>query len=183
MDTIGFHNLLIERRTFFCFSGALSESVLSSITEAVKHQVFTESGEKKLGSRVFAVFIEQVQNIIRYSAESFQSDSIREVSGLGTVAISATTEGFTVEAVNPIDENSVASLDENLSQLKVLTSEQLKAAYTDRLKQGPPKDSKGAGLGFIDMARKGDGFEYSFIKSGGITHFIFSVKINSQRTA
>ena len=87
MDTIGFHNLLIERRTFFCFSGALSESVLSSITEAVKHQVFTESSEKKLGSRVFAVFIEQVQNIIRYSAESFQSDSIREVSGLGTVAI------------------------------------------------------------------------------------------------
>ena len=106
-----------------------------------------------------------------------------EVSGLGTVAISATTEGFTVEAVNPIDENSVASLDENLSQLRVLTSEQLKAAYTDRLKQGPPKDSKGAGLGFIDMARKGDGFEYSFIKSGGMTHFIFSVKINSQRPA
>ena len=165
------------------FLGALSESVLSSITGSSEAPGVYGERREKLGSRVFAVFIEQVQNIIRYSAESFQSDSIREVSGLGTVAISATTEGFTVEAVNPIDENSVASLDENLSQLRVLTSEQLKAAYTDRLKQGPPKDSKGAGLGFIDMARKGDGFEYSFIKSGGITHFIFSVKINSQRPA
>jgi len=38
----------------------------------------------------------------------------------------------------------------------------LRKLYRQRLKDGPPEDSAGAGLGFIEMARRVKKFEFDF---------------------
>mgnify|MGYP000089732423 FL=1 len=179
MDTKDFHRLLIERSTFFCFSGPLSESALSAISDAVKNRVFEASDKRPLATKIFAIFIEQAQNIIRYSAESIAADDEIDAMGIGTVAISGSDVGFIIEAVNPIHPEIIPRLEKNLIELQAMSGDELKVAYTERLKSGPPEGSKGAGLGFIQMARKCDRFKFKFAKDDeGSTLFIFKVEID-----
>ena len=70
MDSTDFHKLLLSRGTFFCYSGLLSEEVLSAISSIVREQVTDIDHDEGLTTRVFGIFIEQTQNIIRYSEEA-----------------------------------------------------------------------------------------------------------------
>jgi len=100
MDSHDFHKLLLSRGTFFCYSGLLSEEVLSAISGIVREQVTDIDHDEDLTTRVFGIFIEQAQNIIRYSDERLAQ------GGIGTVAIGHTSDGFVVEAINPMKSDN-----------------------------------------------------------------------------
>jgi len=159
MDSHEFHKLLLSRGTFFCYSGLLSEEVLSAISGIVREQVSDINHDIDLTTRVFGIFIEQAQNIIRYSEERLAE------GGIGTVAIGHSNEGFVVEAINPMNADKMLSLKGNLEELQQMDSKDLRKAYKQRLREGPPEGSKGAGLGFIEIARKSSKFEFDFVES------------------
>ena len=80
--------------------------------------------------------------------------------------------GVVIEAINPISENNASVLEVQLKQLKEKSDADLKKMYKTRLREGPPKNSKGAGLGFIDMARNSTSFDYYFQRDENIL-FVF----------
>ena len=158
MDSHDFHKLLLSRGTFFCYSGLLSEEVLTAISSIVREQVTDIDNNENLTTRVFGIFVEQAQNIIRYSEERLA------LGGIGTVAIGHSNDGFIVEAINPMNAENVERLKENLKDLQQMDSKDLRKAYKQRLREGPPEGSKGAGLGFIEIARKSSKFEFDFVE-------------------
>jgi len=81
------------------------------------------------------------------------------------VAIGHSKEGFVVEAINPMNADKMLSLKGNLEELQKMESIELRKAYKQRLREGPPEGSKGAGLGFIEIARKSSKFEFDFVES------------------
>ncbi|MEC8254263.1 MAG: SiaB family protein kinase [SAR324 cluster bacterium] len=168
MQSQDFHKLLEQRRTFFCYSGLLSEDVLSTFSGIVREQMSEMEDDAEITKRVFGIFVEQAQNVIRYS-----KDRIAE-GGTGTVAISRAEDGFLIEAINPMDHENAGGLQKNLDELKAMDSKELRKAYKQRLREGPPDGSKGAGLGFIEMARKADRFEFDFV---GSTELLFVFKV------
>ena len=168
MQSQDFHKLLEQRRTFFCYSGLLSEDVLSTFSGIVREQMSEMEDDTEITKRVFGIFVEQAQNVIRYS-----KDRIAE-GGTGTVAISRAEDGFLIEAINPMDHENAEGLQKNLDELKAMDSKELRKAYKQRLREGPPEGSKGAGLGFIEMARKADRFEFDFV---GSTELLFVFKV------
>ncbi len=66
-DTVGLHTFMQNRRTLFCYSGPMTEDLLTTIANPVRHQLSDKETEEAVANRVFGVFIEQAQNIIRYS--------------------------------------------------------------------------------------------------------------------
>ncbi|MEC8261259.1 MAG: SiaB family protein kinase [SAR324 cluster bacterium] len=174
MQSQDFHKLLEQRRTFFCYSGLLSEDVLSTFSGIVREQMSEIEDDTEITKRVFGIFVEQAQNVIRYS-----KDRIAE-GGTGTVAISRAEDGFLIEAINPMGHENAESLQKNLDELKAMDSKELRKAYKQRLREGPPEGSKGAGLGFIEMARKADRFEFDFV---GSTELLFVFKVWIKETA
>ena len=174
MQSQDFHKLLEQRRTFFCYSGLLSEDVLSTFSGIVREQMSEMEDDAEITKRVFGIFVEQAQNLIRYS-----KDRIAE-GGTGTVAISRAEDGFLIEAINPMDHENAEGLQKNLNELKAMDSKELRKAYKQRLREGPPEGSKGAGLGFIEMARKADRFEFDFV---GSTELLFVFKVWIKETA
>lgn len=175
IQSVELHRMLIERKTFFCYSGPMTERVLSAISDAVKSKLADTNAEGGTAKKVFGVFVEQAQNIIRYSSEVVDVDD--EINRIGTVAISQTVDGFLIEAINVIDADKVDSLNGNLMKLKNMDSSELKNAYRQRLKDGPPVGSSGAGLGFIDIARKSNNWHFEFEKRYSDTLFVFKVWI------
>ena len=174
MQSQDFHKLLEQRRTFFCYSGLLSEDVLSTFSSIVREQMSEMEDDTEITKRVFGIFVEQAQNVIRYS-----KDRIAE-GGTGTVAISRAENGFLIEAINPMDHENAEGLQKNLDELKAMDSKELRQAYKQRLREGPPEGSKGAGLGFIEMARKADRFEFDFV---GSTELLFVFKVWIKETS
>jgi anti-sigma regulatory factor (Ser/Thr protein kinase) len=168
MQSQDFHKLLEQRRTFFCYSGLLSEEVLSTFSGIVREQMSEMEDDAEITKRVFGIFVEQAQNVIRYS-----KDRISE-GGTGTVAISRAANGFLIEAINPMNPEHAEGLQQNLAELKAMDSKELRKAYKQRLREGPPEGSKGAGLGFIEMARKADHFDFDF---AGSTELLFVFKV------
>jgi Family of unknown function (DUF6272) len=76
-ELFNLRSILQKEGIIFAYSGYLSEAVLSGVGEAVKHKLALEDTDTKTQRSVFAVFVEQVQNMIRYSAEKIPSSEMR----------------------------------------------------------------------------------------------------------
>ena len=81
-----------------------------------------------------------------------------------------------MEAINPMDREKMETLKAKLEELQGMDSKELRKAYKQRLKDGPPDGSKGAGLGFIEIARKATKFDFEFMKDPE-NLFVFKVWI------
>ena len=94
LDTVGLHDFMQRRKTLFCYSGPLTEELLTTISNPVRHQLTENETPEAIANRVFGVFIEQAQNIIRYSSQKTKAAG----DSVGTIAISYIDETFLIEA-------------------------------------------------------------------------------------
>lgn len=168
-DTVGLHAFMQNRKTLFCYSGPLTEDLLTQISQPVRVQLSDKETEETVSKRVFGVFIEQAQNIIRYSEQKTRTTG----ESVGTIAISLSDGGFLIEAVNRIDASQRDVLESSLMEISLKDQKELREMYRRRLKEGPPEGSKGAGLGFIDMARRVKKFEYELHESENGPLFVY----------
>ncbi|MAD93620.1 MAG: SiaB family protein kinase [Pseudomonadales bacterium] len=168
-ETLELHKFMQARRTLFCYSGPLSEDLLTQISNPVRQQLSESDSDEGVAKRVFGVFVEQAQNIIRYA--NLRADT---GDGVGTIAISITEDdGFLIEAVNAIDSDKRTALESTLLELSMKDAKELRKMYKDRLRSGPPEGSKGAGLGFIEMARRVQRFEFEIADTENGPVFVY----------
>ena len=80
MDSIKFYKLqktLKENNIMFCYSGYVTQKILVAIGETIKKKLEVEETELGKTKKVFSIFVEGVQNVIRYSADSIgESDEL-----------------------------------------------------------------------------------------------------------
>ena len=68
--------MLHKQGVIFAYSGYVTEPVLSGVGEALKQKLTIDDADTKTLRSVFAVFVEQMQNIIRYSAEKSPDSAV-----------------------------------------------------------------------------------------------------------
>lgn len=155
-----FKNDLNRRGIFFCFSGPVSQDLLVEIGATLKLKMELEEAHNAVALRVFSMVVEQAQNVIHYSAEKCPKDRILPGSGkqdelsIGIISVGYEGEHYFVLCGNRVYNEDVERLRERLTRLRKMDKEELKKFYKEQRKKGPDDKSKGAGLGFIDMAKK-----------------------------
>ena len=160
-----------EEGIIFCYSGYMTEDVLFSIGKAIKDKLLIDETDKSVIRQVFSMFVEQVQNVIRYSGELESKETDDELLelryGILSVGRSERVEKrgrLFVSVGNMVKKVDVQPLSDSLNHIKSLDAEGLKMLYKKTLKGETPEGSKGAGVGFIDIARKSkNDFEFDFI--------------------
>lgn len=153
--------MLHKQGIIFAYSGYVTETVLSGVGEAVKQKLTIEDADTKTIRSVFAVFVEQMQNIIRYSAETApQSASalaaigaLREIR-YGILTIGEEGGDYVVYAGNLVARKDVNRLRERLIKIQSMSKDELRALHKEKLRAEPEEGSKGAGLGFMEIARR-----------------------------
>jgi hypothetical protein len=154
---------LSDAGIIFAYCGYVSEPMLTGLGEAVKQRLAAEDMDTKTLRSVFAVFIEQMQNIIRYSAEKRQRTAPGEHAPspevrYGLITIGRDGQGIVVKAGNLVHVEDVGRLGSKLEHIRAADRAGLKALYKETLKGGPVEPdgetSKGAGVGFIEIARR-----------------------------
>jgi hypothetical protein len=164
-DLLQFRNDLYNWGVLFCYSGYLNEAVLESIGTAMRVKLENDTSDPKLARTLFSVFVEQVQNVVRYSAEVEVVDRDGAPPELrhGLLAVGKDAGGHFVTVGNLMLTADVPRLRRDLSEIQKLDKQALTARYREILRAPPPEGSKGAGAGFTHIARLATrGIEFGF---------------------
>ncbi|QDG78207.1 SiaB family protein kinase [Labrenzia sp. PHM005] len=163
-DIYAFRSELQNRNTFFAYSGYFSENLMLSLGNAVKQQMELQNTERKVARRVFGVFVEQVQNIIRYSDEqAWLSDTKASRLSNGVVAFGHENQSFFVICGNPVPQEEAVTLRERLEIIRGMDGETLRKHYRTKLREEPEAQSEGGSIGLIEIARRAtQPLEYDF---------------------
>jgi hypothetical protein len=121
---------------------------LDDVTESVLNLNWEKKDVRK---KVFAVYVELIQNVIHHSA---QLTGFNQQSGTGVVVVIEKKDSYEIISANIIENGKVQNLINRCEEINRLDPGGLKILYSDRRKQPVPSRAKGSGLGLIDIARK-----------------------------
>ncbi len=179
MSLYNLYKELKLQNMIFCYSGPIAQSSIEGVGCTLRKNLEAEEIDNAATLSVFSIFVEQVQNILNYSAEKLggSGDSDDELR-VGTIVIGREDNGdFYIYCGNRIKKADISNLARRLEEIKFLSRDELKSLYKERRRMESGSGSKGGGLGLIEMARKsGKPLEYSFVDIDEQFSF-FSIKV------
>jgi hypothetical protein len=171
-----FYSSFRENKISLAFQGMISQDLLSLIGLSLRRK----NDNEMIARRLFGLVIELAQNIYHYSTEKAYSEKDKKEVGVGIIAIGETNEHYIVCSGNRMDSKKIKLISERCDYINQLDEEGLKMYYKDQRRNPSVEDSKGAGLGLIDMVRKsGNPLTYIINDSDKPNAFLtLAVKIN-----
>ncbi|MGE5546720.1 MAG: SiaB family protein kinase [Solirubrobacterales bacterium] len=170
---------LDEKGIIFSFSGYMSEGILFSLGDALRQKMALEDTNVTTIKKVFSVFVEQAQNIIRYSAEKLTGgDGMGVELSSGVVTIGSENGKFFILCANTVLDEDVPRLRQRLEMLRGMDRDAIKAYYKEQLREAPEENSRGATIGLIEIARRAsEPLEFDFDPIDGERSF-FVLKVS-----
>jgi len=144
------------------YEGEITHQITKAFTSLTESNMAKESEANSVQKKVFHVMVECLQNISKH-ADTFGSDDFL-FAGRGIFMVSKGKKDYHVTTGNVIENDKIEELTEMLNHINSLDKEGLKQLYKSQMKEGRLSEKGGAGLGFIDIARKtGNKLDFHFL--------------------
>ena len=178
LDLYDFYQQAKGKNIIFYYCGPVAHASIEGVAQTLRKNLQYEEAGNLTAQSVFSVFIEQMQNILNYSAERIpNSEAVDNELRVGVVVIGHEKNGYFILCGNKVCKEDIADLTDKLELIRGMNKEELKALYKERRRMDPAPNSKGAGLGLIEMARKGtEPIEYSFLPIDE-DHSFFTIRV------
>lgn len=152
------------------YEGEITHQITKAFTSLTESNMAKEEESNTVQKKVFHVMVECLQNISKH-ADSFGSDDFL-FAGRGIFMVSKGDIEYHVTTGNVIENAKIEELSRILDHINVLDKEGLKQLYKTQMREGRLSEKGGAGLGFIDIARKtGRRLDYHFLSIDEETSF------------
>ncbi len=152
------------------YEGEITHQITKAFTSLTESNMAKEEESNTVQKKVFHVMVECLQNISKH-ADSFGSDDFL-FAGRGIFMVSKGDIEYHVTTGNVIENTKIEELSRILDHINVLDKEGLKQLYKTQMREGRLSEKGGAGLGFIDIARKtGRRLDYHFLSIDEETSF------------
>ncbi len=137
---------------FYEYEGVFSHQYLLDINEKFEKDLISFV-EHKVFKLFFFCVNEMIQNVGFYSAEKRLMEDSKEF-GYGSIKVILTENTFEILTTNLISEEQQDKITEKINKLNSLNADELKGLYKEKLRSDQEFDSKGGGIGFIEIIRK-----------------------------
>ena len=144
------------------YQGPLRQEKLEELIEIVKRNAKKKFDTVAMNKCIF-LLVEMTQNIIRYSSSTIIGDDEVE-SSLGIILLGRQDNLNYIKTSNRVDQVHKKILEESLKELEGSNEKELNILFQKQMHGDIHEESKGAGLGLIEIYRKADNVEYSFTK-------------------
>lgn len=172
------HRTMMTQKLILVFQGDFTQETTKSILTMAERNLDSSGEESNIKRKVFNVMVEALQNIVKHSDELVDG-TVRSHAAIFLIGREANR--YSIMSGNPIRKTNVAGLQKKLDQINTLDKEGLKELYKGIIKNTTISDKGGAGLGFVDMARKsGSKLEFSFPDMND-EYCFFCLKVNVPR--
>lgn len=173
------HQTMITNHVVLIYEGDFTQETTKSILAMTERNLESSGEESGIKKRIFNVMVEALQNIVKHSDEVESTGKGRH--HVAIFLIGNEQSRYSIMSGNPVRKEHVASLNGTLEKINSLDKDGLKEMYKDIMKNSVLSDKGGAGLGFVDMARKsGEKLEWCFVDIDDEFSF-FCLKVNIAR--
>lgn len=150
-----FSQLLLKDEFVLSYSGYVSEDILLAVGDTLRERLEDHARDGAQIRNVFSIFVELMQNIIRYGVEGPQPGPEEgEKPSFGIVMVAENDTKMDVIAGNYVTADEADQLVDRVTQLQAKSPDELRKMYRERLRSSPDERSKGASLGLIEIARR-----------------------------
>lgn len=168
------HNLMVDKNLILIYEGEFTQDITKAVLAMAEKNLDSMGEESVIKRKVFNVMVECLQNICKHS------DTAASAEQKGAIFMIGIQDNFyVISSGNFILNRYIDDLRDKLEKINSLDKEGLKVLYKDMLQSSTISDKGGAGLGFVDIARKsGQKLEYDFQSvNQEFSFFSFKTKI------
>jgi hypothetical protein len=151
MDLFQLREGFSKEGIMICFNGPFSHSIIEEIGNAVRNYLASESVAKAAVLDVFAIYIEQTQNVRNYIVRKHIQPGDFNSS---IITIAKKGEHYVITSGNLIEKGDTDELIGRLKVINDLSKDDLKKRYREQIRKKSIPPSAGAGLGLMEIARR-----------------------------
>ncbi len=172
------HKTMLAKNLILVYEGEFTQEITKSVLAMAERNMDSMGEESSIKRKVFNVMVECLQNIVRHGEDY---NPMNEKKQTAIFMIGKMDDEYVITSGNPVTKEAADTLKEKLDKINSLDKEGLKALYKEIIKGTEISEKGGAGLGFVDMARKsGRKLEYDFHEMNS-EHSFFSLKTTISR--
>jgi len=181
-DVFEYNKMLTERNISVIYCGPIWAGGIDGMAELLQRRLDVDDLPRSMSKSIFSVFVEQMHNMLMYSAEKekfFIENDQTDISK-GIFVLGKKAQTYFVKSGNVVTDYSAGVLKERIDHLNSLDKQGLKQFFKERSRtEDDNPESKGAGIGLIEIARRATGkIDYEFVPYGdGLKYFTMSVEI------
>ncbi len=172
-----------DDEVLFSHDGAISQEFITEISSIIevtlnKHDI--EMKDKvKIMRNLFGVAVEQLQNIMSYSKDSRQKNkSARESDGICMLGYFTNKEKYFIKTLNHIETEDKDRLIEKIDKINSMDKIAQRKYLRQLLRSGENTHSRGAGLGFLEIAkRSSEKINYEFKDTPDGLYFELTISV------
>jgi hypothetical protein len=160
----------------YVYKGQFSQNIIVDILSLTEKNIVKAEDPARVRKKVYNLMVECLQNITKHQAVT----KVHNMDEHGIFLIQDRGDRYYITTGNLIKKEKVAFLREKLEMVNSLDKEALKEHYREQLLKAEISDKGGAGLGFIDMARKsGNKLHFNFQDfNDELSYFYFRLQIS-----
>lgn len=164
LNILDYYNELRTQDIHLAYIGPLESEGIGNIGSVLRRQLVEEEVPLSTSQAVFSVFVEQMTNMLFYSSAV---NGAERTPPSGILVMGLGEDGYYIQTGNFMLSKNVGILKEKIDYLNSLDKTGLRSLYKQRLRgENPNPESRGAGLGLIEIARRARSkIEYDFVPS------------------
>jgi len=169
------HKTMLKKNLILVYEGEFTQEITKSVLSMAERNMDSYGEQSNIKRKVFNVMVECLQNICKHSENN--DDEPRPIETSNAIFMIGKQENeYVITSGNAIASDKVPEIVSKLDRINSLDREGLKNLYKDIIKNGKLSPKGGAGLGFVDMARKsGRKLRFDFEQIND-TYTFFSLK-------
>jgi hypothetical protein len=165
----------MSHSVILAYQGDITQETTKSILTMAERALQASEEDSAVKRKVFNVMVELLQNIVKHNEATNEGSAARQA---GIFLISRESDGYSIMSGNPISKKNVPALRDTLNRINSLDKDGLKELYKNIIQGTTLSEKGGAGLGFVDMARKsGEKLLFDFPEISDMNCF-FCLKVN-----
>ena len=168
----------VDDEILFEFNGTITQEKVVEVAKGVEKKLIEAKVDSSIVRNIFEVIVEIMQNILSYSCDSVdRGNNTYESRGKILITHNTKTNEYLISSCNLIEAFKKDKITENINQLAPLNKDELKQLYKETRRSRKSKHSRGAGLGFIEMARKASKPISADFKEVSDNQLLFTLKV------
>ena len=163
---VNFHKMMLDKKLTLAYEGEVTQDITKAFTSMTEKNLDKVEEDGKIKKKVYHVMVECLQNISKHADDDTQtaSDSLEEgLAKTGIFLIGNDQNQYFITSGNGIANENIPALKSLIDNINSLNQDELKQLHKEKMRETAISAKGGAGLGFIDIARKtGNPLEYHF---------------------